>query len=97
MVKSVSLPQIIGTKWKETSFGGPKEIKTSFFKPVEEIFFSLGPPKEVFLPCGPPKENNLLMGGRTGIFFLLFFWQFFSTCEKITQFLEFCKYQGGKI
>ena len=24
-------------------------------------------------------------------------WQFFSTCEKITQFLEFCKYQGGKI
>jgi hypothetical protein len=26
-----------------------------------------------------------------------FFWQFFSTREKITQFLEFCKYQGGKI
>ena len=26
-----------------------------------------------------------------------FFWQFFSTCEKINQFFEFCKYQGGKI
>ena len=29
--------------------------------------------------------------------FFIFFWQFFSTCEKNTQFLEFCKYQGGKI
>ena len=28
-------------------------------------------------------------GGGTG--------QFFSKCEKITQFFEFCKYQGGKI
>ena len=28
---------------------------------------------------------------------VLIFWQFFSTCEPITQFLEFCKYQGGKI
>ena len=26
-----------------------------------------------------------------------FFWQFFSTCEKINQFWEFCKDQGGKI
>ena len=26
-----------------------------------------------------------------------FFWHFFSTCEKIIQFLEFCKDQGGKI
>ena len=25
------------------------------------------------------------------------FCHFFSTCEKITQFLEFCKDQGGKI
>ena len=32
----------------------------------------------------------------TGAIFC-FFWQFFSTCEKIIQFLEFCKYQGGKI
>jgi hypothetical protein len=24
-----------------------------------------------------------------------FFWQFFSTCEKMPQFLRFCKYQGG--
>jgi hypothetical protein len=27
----------------------------------------------------------------------IFFWQFFSTCEKITQFSRCCKYQGGKI
>ena len=26
-----------------------------------------------------------------------FFGNFFSTCEKINQFLEFCKDQGGKI
>ena len=31
--------------------------------------------------------------------YLIFFisCHFFSTCEKITQFLEFCKDQGGKI
>ena len=26
-----------------------------------------------------------------------FFWQFFSICEKINRFWEFCKDQGGKI
>jgi hypothetical protein len=29
--------------------------------------------------------------------FFFFFWQFFSTCEKINQFLRCCQYQGGKI
>ena len=24
-------------------------------------------------------------------------WQYFSTCEKINQFQEFCKDQGGKM
>ena len=38
-----------------------------------------------------------LMGGRPGFLFIFYFWHFFSTCEKITQFLEFCKDQGGKI
>ena len=38
-----------------------------------------------------------LMGGRAGFLFFFYFWHFFSTCEKITQFLEFCKDQGGKI
>ena len=28
---------------------------------------------------------------------LFFLWQFFSTSEKINQFWEFCKDQGGKI
>ena len=31
------------------------------------------------------------------VFIFFYFWHFFSTCEKITQFLEFCKDQGGKI
>ena len=61
--------------------------------PRGTFFFSWSP-KGSFFPFGTPKEKKLLMGGRPGF---LFFWQFFSTCEKITQFLEFCKYQGGKI
>ena len=36
-------------------------------------------------------------GGEARVFIFLFFWQIFSTCEKITQFWEFCKDQGGKI
>ena len=38
-----------------------------------------------------------LVGGWPGILFFSIFCHFFSTCEKITQFLEFCKDQGGKI
>ena len=34
-------------------------------------------------------------GGEARVFF--YFGHFFPTCEKITQFLEFCKDQGGKI
>ena len=38
------------------------------------------------------------LGAHGGWAGFLFFWHFFfSTCEKITQFLEFCKDQGGKI
>ena len=36
-------------------------------------------------------------GGEAWVFIFFIFWQIFSTCEKITQFLEFCKDQGGKI
>ena len=36
-------------------------------------------------------------GGEDRVFISFYFWHFFSTCEKITQFLEFCKDQGGKI
>ena len=35
--------------------------------------------------------------GVDRVFYFLFFWQLFSTWEKITQFFEFCKDQGGKI
>ena len=34
---------------------------------------------------------------HTIIMLLSFHPHFFSTCEKIPQFLEFCKDQGGKI
>ena len=36
-------------------------------------------------------------GGEDRVFIFFIFCHFFSTCEKITQFLEFCKDQGGKI
>ena len=36
-------------------------------------------------------------GGEGRVFIFFHFWLFFSTCEKITQILEFSKYQGGKI
>ena len=36
-------------------------------------------------------------GGWPVFLFFEIFWHFFSTCENITQFLEFCIDQGGKI
>ena len=36
-------------------------------------------------------------GGEARVFIFFHFWHFFSTREKMTQFLEFCKDQGGKI
>ena len=39
----------------------------------------------------------LAHGGEARVFIYFYFWHFFSTCEKIIQFLEFCKDQGGKI
>jgi hypothetical protein len=86
----------LGAQMEKTSFGRPKEIKTSFFKAPKGFFFLLVPQRKLFFPFEVPKERKLLRGRRAGAFFF-FFWQFFSTCEKITQFLEFCKYQGGKI
>jgi hypothetical protein len=35
--------------------------------------------------------------GAQGVVDQGFFWQNFSTCQKITRFLEFCEDQGGKI
>ena len=63
-----------------------------YFGPPKEDF-SIWCPKGSFFLFGTPKEKNLLMGGRSGIFFLAIF----LNCEKITQILEFSKYQGGKI
>ena len=41
---------------------------------------------------------NLRARGAVDRYFIFFiFCHFFSTCEKIPQFLEFCKDQGGKI
>ena len=43
------------------------------------------------------RANLRARGAVARVFIFLIFWHFFSTCEKITQFLEFCKDQGGKI
>ena len=43
------------------------------------------------------RANLRARGGVARVFIFFIFCHFFSTCEKITQFLEFCKDQGGKI
>ena len=72
---------------------------TSFFKPP------LGPPKEVlsiwcpkgsFFPFGTPKEKKLLMGGRTGANFLIFFGNFFKHVKKLFNFWNFEKMKVAK-
>ena len=49
-----------------------------------------------------PYQNTLCAGMEIlaflfWVFIFFHFWHFFSTCEKMTQYLEFCKDQGGKI
>ena len=57
-----------------------------------------GPPPFVqFFFLWGTKGKKIAQGEEGRSNFILFFWQIFSTCEKITQFLEFCKDQGGKI
>ena len=63
----------------------PKEIKNF----PQRKFFPFGAPKEVFFPLVPQRKKKCSRGGGQG--------QFFSTCEKDTQILEFFKGQGGKI
>jgi hypothetical protein len=46
---------------------------------------------------GHPPMSSKNSSIHTIIMLLPFHPHFFSTCEKITQFLEFCKDQGGKI
>ena len=84
-----------GTKRKKSSSRGLKKEVLISFGPPKEVF-SIWSPKGRFFPFGTPKEKNLLKGWRTGANFF-FFWQCFSTCKKITQFLRCGKYQGGKI
>jgi hypothetical protein len=43
------------------------------------------------------RANLRARGGGGPVFKFFILCHFFSTCEKITQFLEFCKDQGGKI
>ena len=43
------------------------------------------------------RPNLRARGGVGRYFIFVIFCQFFSTCEKIIQFLEFCKDQGGEI
>ena len=91
-----------GNIGKKTSFEGPngKKIlwgtkenkKETFLTP--KGFFPLVPQRKLFFPLGT-KGKQFVQGGEGRCKFFYFFWQFFSTCEKITQFLRFCKYQGG--
>ena len=46
--------------------------------------------KGSFFPLVPQRKKIAQGVVDRGNFFY-FFWQFFSTCEKITQVLEFCK------
>ena len=84
-----------GTKWKKNPLGDQRKLKLPFFKPLEELFFSWSP-KGSFFPFGPPKEKKLLMGGRTGIFFLLFFGNFFQHVKKLLKFWNFVKIKVAK-
>ena len=95
-----------GTKGKKTSFGGPREKKSSSRGLKKGSFYFLWSPKESFFHLVPqrkffslwyPKGKKFAQGveDRRNLFY--FFCHFFSTCEKITQILEFSKYQGGKI
>ena len=84
-----------GTKWKKNPLGDQRKLKLPFLSP-QRNFFSLGPPKEVFFPLVPQRKKNCSWGGGP-VYFFSFFLAIFSTREKITQILEFCKDQGGKI
>ena len=95
-------------KGKKASFGGPRprEQKSSSRGLKKGSFYFLWSPKESFFHLVPqrkffslwyPKGKKFAQGveDRRNLFY--FFCHFFSTCEKITQILEFSKYQGGKI
>ena len=71
---------------KKTSFGGPREKKSSSRGLKKgSFFFPFGAPKEVFFPLVPQRKKFAQGVEDQGNFFF-FFWQFFSTCEKINQF-----------
>jgi hypothetical protein len=57
-------------------------------------FFPFGAPKEVFFSLVPQRKKICSRGGGPGQIFKK---KLAILCEKITQILEFSKYQGGKI
>ena len=89
--KGKKLP--LGHQMEKNPLGDQRKLKLPFFKPLEELFFSWSP-KGSFFPFGPPKEKKLLMGGRTGIFFLSFFGNFFHHVKKL---LKFCNFLNIKV
>ena len=101
---------LLGYQREKTSFGASNGKKTSFTGPRGGLkkgsFYFLWSPKGSFFHLVPqrkffslwyPKGKKFAQGVEDRGNFFYFFWQFFSTCEKITQILEFSKYQGGKI
>ena len=83
-------------KGKNFLWGTKRKKSSSRSLKKKEVFNLLWCPKGSFFPLVPQRKKIWSGGGGPGQFFI-FFWQFFSTCEKITQILEFSKYQGGKI
>jgi hypothetical protein len=93
--KGKKLP--LGDQEKKKSFSrGLKKGSFYFLWSPKESFFHLVPQRK-FFSLWYPKGKKFAQGveDRRNLFY--FFCHFFSTCEKITQILEFSKYQGGKI
>ena len=91
--KGKKLP--LGDQEKKSSSRGLKKGSFYFLWSPKGSFFHLVPQRK-FFTLWYPKGKKIAQGVEDRGKFFLFFWQFFSQCEKITQFLEFCKYQGVK-
>ena len=92
--KGKKLP--LGDQEKKSSSRGLKKGSFSFLWSPKGFFFPFGAPKEVFFPLVPQRKKNLLMGGRTGIFFHYFFGNFFQHVKKLINFGNFVKIKVAK-
>ena len=92
--KGKKLP--LGDQEKKSSSRGLKKGSFSFLWSPKGFFFHLVPQRK-FFSLWSPKGKKFAHGGEDRYIIFSNFGNFFSTCEKDTQILEFCKDQGGKI